>query len=508
MSAPVETADVAPSVAPPVTKGAAESRWEKWSDRVNPLVVKEIRQGLRTRVFWVCFGLMLMACTLLAFVAYVHSRDAVDFSRAGRDYFLAFFCCLGVVHFFVIPYSAYRSLAREREDETWVLLVLTGLGARRIIRGKVTSFLVQAALYASAVGPFLLFSYYLNGISLPLVLVMLGLGGTWLVFLTLVAVCSATLADGRMGRALVHFVLLGVLMLGLGHGIGIAVALGSEGDRGLRDTDFAYAVSIALGLMLTNGWLLFETAAARLSLPTENYSRGPRIAWVAQWLLGLVLGAGVWWASGYNHKTAEAFAIVGTLQLTFVGLFVSTDVDGQARPLRAATRWWSLLRPGAVRGFRLTVLLLSLWAGAWFALELFSTDAYSDRPAMRMATVALPAYAILYLSVALLLGRMSHSTWAASPAAVRVLFVLSVILGSALPPLFALMLRLDGDDGLVNLLNPLVGTVNFGSSDYSTDAHDTKMTWGLLSFVVGLALLAAFAADRVLVDRERRAHKP
>ena len=81
-----------------------------------------------------------------------------------------------MVHFFIIPYSAYRSLAREREDETWVLLILTGLGPRRILRGKVASFLVQAGLYASAVGPFLLFSYYLNGIDLPTILLVLGLG--------------------------------------------------------------------------------------------------------------------------------------------------------------------------------------------------------------------------------------------------------------------------------------------------------------------------------------------
>ena len=122
--------------------------------------------------------------------------------RDGRGYFFAFFVCLGVVHFFIIPYSAYRSLAREREDETWVLLTLTGLGPRRILRGKVASFLVQAGLYASAVGPFLLFSYYLNGIDLPTILVVLALGVGWLVFLTSVGVCAATLAEGRLVRGL------------------------------------------------------------------------------------------------------------------------------------------------------------------------------------------------------------------------------------------------------------------------------------------------------------------
>lgn len=144
----------------------AEPWSQRWGDRLNPLVVKELRQGLRTRVFWVCFGLMLLACLAVALVAYVDTREGA-YARRGQGYFFSFFVCLGVAHFFVIPYSAYRSLAREREDETWVLLVLTGLGPRRILRGKVASFLVQAALYASAAGPFLLFSYFLNGITLP-----------------------------------------------------------------------------------------------------------------------------------------------------------------------------------------------------------------------------------------------------------------------------------------------------------------------------------------------------
>ncbi|MCP3102260.1 ABC transporter permease [Myxococcus sp. K15C18031901] len=499
MSAPMQTAEVAPA---PVA--VTSSRWEQWSDRVNPLVIKEIRQGLRTRVFWVCFGLMLMACTLLALLAYVQSQDARDFSRAGRDFFLAFFCCLSVVHFFVIPYTAYRSLAREREEETWVLLVLTGLGARRILRGKVSSFLVQAALYASAVGPFLLFSYYLNGISLPSVLVVLGLGGAWLVFLTLVSVCAATLADGRMGRALVHFMLLAVLVVALGQGVGISFMFGHSGDRVLRDDDFGLGLATALMVMLTHGWLLFETAVARLSLPTENYSRGPRLAWGAQWLLGLVGGGAVWWFAGRSHAVAEAFGVAGALQLGVVGLFVATDVDGQARPLRAATRPWSLLRPGAVRGFRLTVLLLVLWGAAWVVLQSQSGMVTYNAESMRMAMAALPLYGLLYLSGALLMGRLPRSNRAASPVAVRVLFALAVVLGSALPPLLALLVGVDADDPLINLLNPLVGTVNFGTQT----SGGPKMTWGLLQFLMGVTFLAVFAADRVLVERERQAHQP
>src|SRR5690349_1212053 len=119
----------------------------RWAERLNPLVVKEVRQGLRSRVFWLSFGLMLLACFIISLAAYVATIEE-GLKPQGRTFFLAFFFCLGMVHFFLLPYGAYRSLAREREDETWVLLLLTGLGPRRILRGKVASCLVQGGLYA------------------------------------------------------------------------------------------------------------------------------------------------------------------------------------------------------------------------------------------------------------------------------------------------------------------------------------------------------------------------
>ncbi|QSQ22938.1 ABC transporter permease [Pyxidicoccus parkwayensis] len=504
MSTPMDTAaSTAPETAAPPAAAPVSPWWERWGDRLNPLVVKEVRQGLRTRTFWVCFGLMLLSCVVLSLVAYVEVREAA-FASHGRSYFFSFFLCLGVVHFFVIPYNAYRSLAREREDETWVLLVLTGLGPRRILRGKMTSYLVQAALYASAVGPFLLFSYFLNGIALPTILIILALGAAWLVFLTLVGVCAATLADGRLGRAFIHFTLLAALATALVQGNVAAFVLSDEGDRLLRNDGFLYAVGISLLLMLTDGWLLFEAAASRLSLPTEDYTRGPRRALLAQVLVGMLCGVGVWWFEARDHTVPEIFGIVGALHLMAVGLFVATDVDGQARPLRSGTRPWSLLRPGALRGFRLVVLLLAAWGGLFLGLELLAADTPLRGDAMRMATVATPVYGILFLSVAVLLGRMARSDRLSSPAALRLLFVAAVGLASALPPLVAVLMELEGDDGLINLLNPVVGIVNFGGYDYTTGGP--KMTWPLLGFVVGVTVLAAFAADRVLAEREKRAH--
>ncbi|MFL5343824.1 MAG: ABC transporter permease [Hyalangium sp.] len=490
MSAPVESMARAPLS-------------ERLGDRINPLVVKEIRQGLRTRVFWVCFGLMLLACVLLSLTAYADVRDG-GYRARGGFYFFTYFVCLGLVHFFVIPYSAFRSLAREREDETWVLLALTGLGPRRILRGKMTSFLAQAGLYASAVGPFLLFSYYLNGIDLPTILIILALGGAWLVFLTVLGVCSATLADGRLGRAFVHFLVLGMLASGVVMGLSAAFGLSEGGSRLMRERELTYMIGISLWLMLGYGWLLFEVAAARLSLITENYSLGPRRALVAQMLISAVVVGMIWWKQGFERQVVAVAGVAGCLHLTLVGLFVISDVDGQARALRAKTRAWSLLRPGAVRGFRLMVLLLVGWSFFCWLLGHNSVDGRTNDRSMLYVTVAAAAYPVLYFAVALLVARMPRSDRLASPTAVRIVFAALAGLASVIPPILALLVDEPSDNGLINLLNPVVGLVDFGSYDYALG--QPKMTVELLFFLCGVAALAAFGADRALVERERRVH--
>ena len=370
-----------------------------------------------------------------------------------------------------------------------------------------TSFLAQAALYASAVGPFLLFSYYLNGIDLPTILIVLGLGAAWLVFLTVLGVCAATLADGRLGRAFVHFVVLGVLASGVMQGLGGAFAIAEGGSRLMREEAFPYVIGVALWLMLGYGWLLFETAASRLALITEDYSRGPRRALALQMVVSAVIVTVIWLVQDRERTVGAVAGVAGALHLTLVGVFLMSDVDGQARALRAGTKPWSLLRPGAVRGFRLVVLLMVGWAAFCVALQLGSVDDRDTWRSMIYVTIAAAAYPILYFAVALLVARMPDSDRLASPVAVRILFISLVGLSSVLSPLLALLVDTSVDDGLINMLNPIVGTVNFGAQDYGMDGvNQPKMPVGSLIFICLVALIAAFAADRALVDRERRIH--
>ncbi|MHB8873555.1 MAG: ABC transporter permease [Myxococcaceae bacterium] len=464
---------------------------ERAADRLNPIVIKEVRQGLRTKSFWVFFALMLFACLVISLIAFAaQSQD--DIGSSGAGFFLAYFSCLGVVHFFVIPYTAYRSLAREREDETWVLLTLTGLGPRRILLGKVGSFVTQAALYGSAAGPFLLFSYYLNGIDLPTILVVLVLGGAYQAFLTSMAVSAATLAEGRIGRAAMHFAVLGFLLFAAVQGLGLAFSVAIDGHSVATNRDFPVVVGLGLWVMLSYGALLFEAAASRLSLATENYTRGLRGTFVLQLVVSAGIFGLVWHSNGRDPDPVEVAQAVFCLHLAIAGLFVATDVDGAARRHRPALGLFSFFRPGALRGFRLVMVALALSTALWSTLLVLSMGSVTDR--RLLVLLAEGAYVALYLSAPLLVSRLLPIPSLRTPAATRLLFLLILLVGAGLPPLASALARTDPALWYLNVLNPTLGLLNIAEHEVRQSA-----VW-LLGAV---ALLVTFGADRALAWRDR-----
>ncbi len=474
MNAPAPAPAAPPAAAPPparpVRKADAFDRFgERVGEKVNPIVVKEIRQGLRTRAFWIFFSLMLFACLVISLIAVATSES---WSSDGKAYFFAYDVCLGLVLFFVIPYSAYRSMAREREEETWVLLTLTGLGPRAILRGKMGSFMLQGGLYASAAAPFLLFSYYLNGIDLPTIVVAVAGAMAWQLFLTAVCVSMATLAESKVVRAVLHFVTLGILLQGLWAGLGSTFGV-VESFRELLGNDAAPVIALGIIFGLASwGVLLYEAAAARMSLLTESYARGPRLAMLVQ-LLGMI-GFFLWGAlASHERELPAAAAIACSAQLFFVGTFVASDHDGMARSL-----WLrgppSLLKPGALRGFRLVILCFGGVAIVFSLLQ--GTVGMSEK---RLAVaLAAPAYGALYVSLPMILGRLVRSSPGQRPVLTRVLAVALFVLGAGGPPLFSALFGGEADAPAINVLNPVVGLANLADEKGDFAMH-LVVLWGL-----------------------------
>jgi hypothetical protein len=384
-------------------------------------------------------------------------------------------------------------MAREREDETWVLLTLTGLGPRSILRGKLSSFIVQGMLYGSAAGPFLLFCYYLNGIDLPTILLCVVVGAAWQLFLTSVSVCTATLAEARITRALLHFVLLALLLWALGSGIGAVGAVVSEA-RNLLNDDLAWALSAGiLWALISYAVLLFEAAAARLSLPTEHYARGPRIAFSLQVLVGVGVFLWGWNRSGSSDPDVLiAGEMLACLHLACVGLFVASDADGMARRHWAGFARFNLLKPGALRGFLLTVLLVLVVSAVFIALFIAKDHAKDNENALK-AMLAAPAFVVLYLAAPAVLGRLFQHHPSQTAVLVRVFTLGLLMLGSGVPPLLAVLFGDEPNNALINVLNPIVGMINLGKGE--ADWSAVLLIWGVAGAATLLALTVLVARD-------------
>ncbi len=459
---------------------------ERFLEAVGPIVVKEVRQGLRARVFAICFALLLVACVTTSLIAATEVRSW-DGGALGPRYLTLFLSGLALICFFVIPYSAYRSMSREREDETWVLLALTGLSSRRIVRGKVASALTQAILYASAGAPFLLFSYFLNGVDLPTLLLELVFATCWAVFVTSVAVALGTEGHTRLGRSAIHFLVLGLLGAATFAGIGFGAELAREGGEWVNETSFLVFAGAFPFALLTTSLLVLEGAAAGLALASDASARGARLVVCGQLLFAVCAAyLGVWLADHPPRELASVASVFSSILLVAYGAFAISERDGF--PRSTTKRSW--LTAGALRGWLMVIGLLALVTAAWFGLHVLLVG----NSRFLALTLTAPLYVALYLSLAVIVGRASPLQKLGEPAATRVAFICLVAAASIFFPVAAVLSGNNLSDIDWNVLNPLIGMFNHVDDSRASQA---RQALPILSVTTAFAVLGAFVTLKV-----------
>lgn len=129
-----------------------------FSDRLSPMVVKEMRQGLRTRFFTaalILFHLML-GCLMLALLRTANSRDAHEM----------FWLIIGLTLLGLLPARAFNALNAEVRSGTLDMLMLTGISSFRIVWGKWVSLYSQTLLIAGSLLPYMIVRYQMGGVEI------------------------------------------------------------------------------------------------------------------------------------------------------------------------------------------------------------------------------------------------------------------------------------------------------------------------------------------------------
>lgn len=467
----------AAAIAPEPTRSFGE-RLAEWA---GPLVVKEVRADLRSRSFGVAFGLML----LVGFVVVMVNAGLTARNQTGQgaSAFMGTSVAFAVYGQLLLPFIAYRAMVKEREDETWVLLVLTGLGTDGIVRGKHLSAIAQLGLGAAATTPFMLLSYLLSGIGL--VNVVLGvwwhLGLSFL--LTSAAVGFAAQSESRLERALGHFVILALCAVLAVPSLALTGALAFNGERMLREGE---VVGMVVGLpfaMFALGWCVLPAAAAALALDSESRTHPARARVFAAFLLGIVGTVGlVVFLKGHVEVVLVASVLVSLLLLV-VGYFSFSECPGFPR----ATASDGYRRPGA---FRSAVMTVGLLAGSGV---MFFVVAFIDRHRATALTIAAPSFVALYLSLGVVLARLTPLKRLGPRQATRIGFLGATALGIAVPTIVSLLADQRPDRGPAWVLNPLFGMVRF------IDRSHLEAEAGLLG---AIALLATFIALMLLAGED------
>ena len=161
-------------------------------DRINPIVVKETRQAVNSRLV-AAFLLIFLGVQLLVMLLTITGREVsgsdVDL-RAGREMFTIVQGILLGACMVLIPTMTGARLASERSDVNVDLLFISSLTPRAVLLGKLIAAAALALLIFSACAPFMTFAYVMRGLDMPTILIVLTadylavlLGTTWALFL-------------------------------------------------------------------------------------------------------------------------------------------------------------------------------------------------------------------------------------------------------------------------------------------------------------------------------------
>ncbi len=474
-----------PAITAPTTpaKGPIQGLLDRIGERANPILVRIVRQELRSRAFIGVFVVLLVAAMIASIVVGTFSDQAEE-GMAARGLFgvlaWAWWFALVVVQ----PTVTFLTVANERNEDTWDLVELTGMRPRKVLAGLLTASVVQSILYTSALAPFMLLSYLLRGLDLGTIVIVLLLVPLHGVAASTLAAFCACLGNNKATRALLAVLLIiGLVMLWLGmasmfFSLQTLYRLGIEVD--IRRWDASVWAGVGSYL---NAWLAFITtmlvlSSALLTFRAADRSSGPRLLWYGLWFNGLAWTLIASWLDSGDDlgEFLAVFGFGGLLWAMCLGLFsLSEDYEispRQARAITAPKLWmrpltW-LFGPGAARGRWAYLVLASLSAAVclvgWLLVSTSSTTTRSTTfvEELIVRCWALYCYAAILFVICDRLYRGPLRALFPTPPLRRGMTILAMAV-IALVPLLALVLI---DTSLVDssafaALSPIGGMVLF-----------------------------------------------
>ncbi len=401
------------------------SRWaETTSDQLNPILVKETRQALKSRQFVATFSIMLFGSWLISAVVLLPENSSRGDAPVGGENFWLYYSLLALSVMLVVPFGAFRSLLAERDLNTYELLNITTLSPLQIVWGKWLSSQVQTFIYFSAISPFIAFIYLLRGVDFPTLMVTLLVTMLASMMLSLLSLTLSTFAAERQSQVVLSIVLLAGLVGAMYFSIRIASSWVSQSVVDLNglliDNAILWIVLICTAYYVSTFLLFLQIARAQLTFESDNRSTGIRIVCaVLLWLTVTWIGFVVLFNAA-STGTADVTGVVSTMVWVgvfggIVALFASTEFDALSRRNRGKLFRSPLLRlaslpflPGGSRGLLFVTLNMAVLVALTYALGIYFDGAKTTPAAwegVERFVAGLACYLVIVAAVSSLAGR-------------------------------------------------------------------------------------------------------
>lgn len=485
---------------------SAAAPTKAFDDRLNPILVKEMRQALRGRYFRALFWLTLGMATLLGLSIVARAGISGDTSAVGKVFFLAMYGCLSAaVHAFA-PFSAFLSTSAEWDENTHDQLVLSNLRPRQIVYGKLLSTLIQALLYYSTFGPFLVFAFLLSGVDLRAVGVMLATSMAACTALTLLGIALASLSAAKAPRVLL-MALFGAGLVGVwGFSMTFAGMVMARPQTLREPMALTFVAAFVLGTLLTGGFFA-ALAVARLSHEEENRSSGLRVLSVVLLLACALFSA--WVSVRFSEPNfAWGLQLLAMLPLSLLWLHALTESEPLGRHVTrhvSPKPWLAALSapflPGGGRGALLLLLHMALAVSAvWLVMTMGSADPMQLRRALK-AIVSVYGYAWIYLAAPALVASRIVKTARGRILARAFMLGLAplVLLG---PPVLGFVLGLRAWSDTLLPVNPAWAVSELMGS-HTLSARPLQMIWIIATVALLASLPRMWRGLREVLDASR-----
>jgi len=496
-----------------VSQPHAVLEWlEQISDRMSPIVVKEVRQLGRGREFFYALHAALLVGLAIAFFG---AADALSGSATSGGWtFAALMAVLALLGLIVVPLGAFAMLRSERQDETLELITLTALSPRRVVIGKLFAQGVKLVTLFAGLAPFVAMSFLLGGIDFATILVSMAVLFAWSVCASAASLFLSSLVRSRAGSGFVLAVfgivlLLVIVLVGGPRAVYFVMYRGGmmgpgPGAMGGSMPWWAQAMLVSFCVSFTANLILL--AENRLSLPSANRTTPLRLGFLGQLLLMAA------WALSFigepgraPAEAAQVWLALGAIHLAVVATFTVTEdlvlpsrVRLARRDLPTFRQVLAPLQPGGGNGALYVLLQMALLLGVGWLLK-------ADASTVFWFVIAC-GYICLFTGAPVVVVRAARP-YAAAAFQLRVAILALVAAAVTVPDVVAYMFwqpnGLDFTYTVRHVLNPFrtLANLNHVSASYSALASLVGVT-GLLAYIVLIRIGAGVTLDPDSLDSD------